>query len=322
MRISIAIATHNRADELLQTLRTVSQLVLEGGVDFEVVVVANCCSDRTNEVVAGSRTGQLRKRLRCVDEPEPGLSSARNRAVAESEYDVIAFIDDDVDVDRHWLVALRDAHESGDFAAVGGQARLVYPFDRPAWLSDATEGLLTKVELGPRRRIAGPDELYGLNLSVRRDWFRRVGGFRADLGRSGNCLLGGEETELLQRICTAGGKLLYEPAALVRHRVPMERLRRRWFISRCYWGGCGAARMVQEDGLSCLLIMKRSARLLAAGKRLIYNALRHGPRSSECFDAVAKFALRTGEVGGLCKRITAVCHVDGGLPTVKAAVQK
>src|SRR5439155_13489614 len=135
-----------------------------------------------------------------VEEDKPGLNHARNRAVAESRYDVVAFLDDDVDVDPGWLEALSAAHESGNPAAVGGRAFLVYPAERPSWLGVRDEYYLTKVELGTQRRTADAYELAGVNVSFRKEWFDRVGLFRPDLDRVGKCLLSGGETELLERI--------------------------------------------------------------------------------------------------------------------------
>ena len=47
--------------------------------------------------------------VKYVMEPKPGLNFARNRALKESTGQMIAFIDDDVTVDRHWLEGLRRA---------------------------------------------------------------------------------------------------------------------------------------------------------------------------------------------------------------------
>src|SRR5262249_39826437 len=158
----------------------------------------NNSSDGTAEV-AERFADRFGGRLRHVFEPRQGLSHSRNRAIAEAHHEIVAFLDDDVNVDVHWLRNLAAAYEEGDHAAVGRRARLVFPGPRPRWLGEEDEGGLTKVELGPLRRQAKPDELFGVNLSFRKSWVVRVGGFRTDLGRVGNCLLSSEESELLER---------------------------------------------------------------------------------------------------------------------------
>src|SRR5205823_7376230 len=83
-------------------------------------------------------------------------------------------------------------------------AYLVYPGPRPRWLGESTEELLTKVELGPRRRPAGVGELYGVNLSFRKDWLLRAGGFRTDIGRIGTTLFEIGRASCREKSCVPG----------------------------------------------------------------------------------------------------------------------
>jgi glucosyl-dolichyl phosphate glucuronosyltransferase len=246
-----------------------------------------------------------------VRETRQGLSHARNRAVAEAKHDIVAFLDDDVDVDAGWLHSLSAAYEGGDYAAVGGKAYLVYPRKRPGWLGERSEGLLTKVDRGPLPRLAKPDELYGVNLSFRKAWLERVGGFRTDLGRVGLCLLGSEETEVLARIARAGGKLLYEPAAVVGHRVDPNRLRRRWFWSRCYWGQRGGARILPAASVSGSELVRATWRLGRASWRALCAAFAHGPWSEDFFDGTKTVASRLGYWVGLVGRLCPLRAQEG-----------
>ena len=98
--------------------------------------------------------------------------------------------------------------------------------------------------------------LMGCNMSFRRRVFDQVGGFGEDLGRVGKVPLGCEETELCIRAQQKlpGTVILYEPRARVHHRVTPERMRWRYFRSRCYSEGLSkavvAARAGNGDGLS------------------------------------------------------------------------
>jgi glycosyltransferase involved in cell wall biosynthesis len=300
VNITIAIATYNRANELRLTLA--SLVNLQGcRDDYEILVIGNHCTDHTADVVS-QFIASSDANVRYLEEPKQGLSHARNRAVAESSAEIVAFLDDDVDVDAGWLNAVSRSYASNNLAAVGGRAFLVYPAARPGWLSDRLEGRLTKVELGPHARYANGDELYGLNLTVKRKWIERVGGFRADLGRNGNCLLGNEETDLLERIQAAGGKLLYEPAAVVGHRVPMERLRRRWFLSRSYWGGRSRAKCMQPEDISARELLRAGWRLSVSAGRMIKAGLCFRISSCQTFDEACVVATRWGDFIGMCHR--------------------
>lgn len=298
MRVTIAIATYNRAAEVEKTLAGLICLDTTDCPDHEILVVDNNSTDATRETVE-RWVPQFGDRLRYVREERQGLSHARNRAIDSAEYEVVAYLDDDVDVDPRWLKNLRDAYASGDVAAVGGRAYLVYPGSRPRWLGEQLEGLLTRVELGPDRRPAGVGELYGVNLSFRKDWLRRAGGFRTDIGRIGTTLFGGEDDDMIERVAALGGTILYEPGAVVGHRVPPGRLTRRWFWNRCYWGHVSEPRVWPDRLVSGYELLRTTWRAGRAAGRTVWAAMRHGPRSAVCFHHLLKTASRSGEWVGL-----------------------
>jgi glucosyl-dolichyl phosphate glucuronosyltransferase len=298
--ISIAIATHNRAEELARTLTSLGMLDHSADVPAEILVIPNGCTDATEQVAADAEK-TVGLPLRSVPENRLGLSHARNRAIDAAKYDVVAFLDDDVDLDRKWLGAMAAAFADGRYAAVGGRAYLVYPTRRPQWLDARDEGFLTKVELGDRGRPAQPDELYGLNLAIRRSWVDKVGGFRSDLGRVGASLIGDEEFELLSRICAAGGELFYEPAAVVGHRVPENRLRRRWFWRRCFHGNRGAARALPESEAHHSAFVRSAYRTLCAAGRAA-RLLGH-PASAPFFHETVVLTSQLGRSVGLLNRL-------------------
>ncbi|MGO9599390.1 MAG: glycosyltransferase family A protein [Isosphaeraceae bacterium] len=301
MGISIAVATHNRAEELGHTLASLSGLIAEDQ-EYEILIIDNASTDQTLEVV-GKFLPRFGGRLRYIFEERLGLSHARNRAIAEARCEIIGFLDDDVDIEPHWVERMTEAFGSGDLAAVGGRAVLAYSVPRPAWLDEVGECLLTKVDLGTVRRLAQADELYGLNLCIRKDWIDRVGWFRTDLGRIGDCLLSSEEEELLNRIVAVGGVLLYEPEAVVAHRVPANRLRRRWFLSRTYWGKRGHARMIPQSEVCGYQLVRSTWHVGLASWQLTLAALRHGPASQNSFQKSKLLAGRVGFWVGLTGRL-------------------
>ena len=303
MNVSIAIATHNRAGELDRTLQSLLRLDPgAAGEDYEIIVIDNGSTDRTAELVQRAARS-FNGRLRYVHEPQLGLSFARNRGVAESRFEIVSFLDDDVDVDSKWLIAVRGAFASGDWAAVGGKALLSFPVERPHWLSERTSGMLTRVDLGPQRRVAQADELYGVNFSFRRDWLLKTEGFRTDIGRVGTRLLSGEDTQMLLSVERVGGRLLYDPFSVVEHRVPLGRLRRRWFWSRCYWGGRTIALELSESELSLETMARATWHVVRESVVAARDLCRYGPASSGFFDTTTKLTAKWGKWIGLSRRI-------------------
>ena len=303
INITIAIPTFNRADELRLTLEGMRSLCSEGVDGWEVVVVGNCCTDSTAEVVTKAAQ-HFGGRLRYVEEGRQGLNYARNRAVAEARFDAIAFLDDDVNLDPGWMVAvarvMADTAAAGDeWAVIGGRALLLYPGPRPAWLSDSVEGFLSKTDCGTARRTAVPDEVFGLNMILRREWVHRVGGFRPDLDRVGSCLISGGDTDLVERIADLGGRLIYEPGACLWHRVSSNRLRRRWFWSRRFWGNRGDVRRRAAEHVSPYFLARAGWHLSRAAGRAALAVLSQGPSSRALFNESLEMSRWAGEFVGL-----------------------
>jgi hypothetical protein len=95
--------------------------------------------------------------------------------------------------------------------------------------------------------------------------FRRVdvagaGGFRVDLGRIGLSPVGCEETEYCIRLMrnSPGRRLLFDPAARVRHFVPRDRMTWAYFRARCYSEGRSKARVARLAGAASALSSERS----------------------------------------------------------------
>ncbi|HXT29174.1 MAG TPA: glycosyltransferase, partial [Vicinamibacterales bacterium] len=163
-------------------------------------------------------------------EPRPGLDWARNAAIRASTADIVAYTDDDVSVDRGWPKAIAAAFEAEPHAAcVTG---LVVPdeLDSPAQVLFETYGGFGRgferavyrvdVERGESAaRLYGGTGRFGTgaNMAFRRSFFASEGLFdpALDVGTPTN---GGGDLEMFFRVLKAGRVLVYEPAAMVRHR--------------------------------------------------------------------------------------------------------
>jgi glycosyltransferase involved in cell wall biosynthesis len=87
--VTVVVPTRNRASMLEQALRSVAA---QRDVDLEAVVVDDGSTDDTPTVV----TGMGDRRLRLIRHERPqGVSTARNRGVAEARGHWVAFLDDD-----------------------------------------------------------------------------------------------------------------------------------------------------------------------------------------------------------------------------------
>lgn len=222
--VSILIPTHNRGAILDRTLDSLSRVRVPTGVRIEVVVVANACTDDTEQRVL-ARAGSFPSSLRCVAEPVAGLGSARNACVRNSTFSICALLDDDVWVEDGWLEALVQMYQNPAVAMVAGRAELWWEaVARPMWLTPLMEMALSGLDLGPVPFEMGSPDAVGANFSFRRTVFTDVGPFRIDLDRVGKQLLGGGETYFIREARKRGHKLFYSPNASVKHWVAPHRI--------------------------------------------------------------------------------------------------
>lgn len=186
-----------------------------------------------------------------------GLSGARNTGVAAASGDIVAFLDDDARADPTWLERFREHYRRGDVLGVGGAVLPDWAGGRkPAWFPVEFLWVVGCSYRGQPTSVQPVRNLIGANMSYRREALRAAGPFREGIGRVGLRPMGCEETELGIRVLNAfpQAHVLYDPAAVVWHRVPRSRMSPRYFLQRCYAEGLSKALVVQlvgqQSGLS------------------------------------------------------------------------
>lgn len=224
--ISVIVITFNRAPMLAKTLASLVELNTElpsgDRLTYEIVVINNASTDKTQEVIdrytSESQQGAA-VRIRGFYEEEPGVASARNRGLRESQTDWIAFHDDDQIAHPDWLTTLMELAQRKDVKVAGGAVKLSLPEGTDRKLAPQCRVLLGERvgwdEEAPytRKRIPGTNNLL-LHTSVLED----VGVFNAGLK------VGGSDADLYRRIRKAGYAAWYTPKSIVYHMIPEKRL--------------------------------------------------------------------------------------------------
>jgi len=213
--------------------------------------------------------------VRYVVEPVPGLDFARNRAIAETGTDYLAFIDDDAVVDHGWLDAVANAVRASPGA--GGFTGPVLPlcleteaqlrFERAGGFG---EGIAWTIY--DRRRWDDP--VYpagagrigtGANMVFATAALDAIGGFDEALD-TGPPLPGGGDIDAFYRLVRAGWRIVYSPGQTVHHehRRDMAGLRRQYHS----WG-VSVATLVAKN-------RRTDPQTRAAGRRiLVWFGRRH-----------------------------------------------
>lgn len=237
--VTIAICTHNQPLRLERCLTAIDRVEKEGVSAPEILVVDNAPPDRSTADVVARFPG-----VRYAEEPRQGLDFARNRAIKVATGEILAFLDDDVVVDRHWYAALRESFARDP--AVAGVSGMLLPFEletRAQLLFERRGGFRRGEEY---RRFEGQNlpgnPLYpcgagifgtGGNMAFRRGVLLELGGFDEALD-TGRPLPGGGDLDMYYRIIRAGHALVYDPqvVAFHEHRRTLAQLRRQYWT----WG--------------------------------------------------------------------------------------
>ncbi len=284
--VSVIVPTAmTRPEQLEPALASIAALDYP---DFEVIAVDNHQGDRAQLDLPG---------VRVVRAPRPGLSAARNAGLAAATGEIIAFTDDDVEVDRGWLRGLVARFlEDPAVAVVSG---LVVPYELE---SDAQIGFELFYGLMPGRSYRpwrfertglfkirrtdladGTQQVYslyktdelgiGANMAFRASEIRDVGGFDVGLG-AGTATHSGEETAVFVEFLMRNRAIVLEPTAIVwhKHRATQDALER-----QTHGYGVGFTATLVALALRNPLHVLGLASILAPGLRSMRTPARRSP---------------------------------------------
>jgi glycosyltransferase involved in cell wall biosynthesis len=193
-RISVIVPCYNAADYVAQALASV---VTQQSPPGEIIVVDDGSTDASITIVE-----QFGRGVRCVRQDHQGAAAARNRGVAESTGDILAFLDAD-DVWPTDSLAVRSAvlEAQADVDTVSGKTR---QFISPE-LPDEVQRTLVCPPDDSAARVVGA-------LLVRRAVFDRVGGFDSSFRI-------GETLDWIARADLAGVRHVTIDAVVLRRRI-------------------------------------------------------------------------------------------------------
>ncbi|MCU1614812.1 MAG: hypothetical protein JWO98_2352 [Frankiales bacterium] len=311
----VAVLTYRRAHLLPPLLR---ELVVQAGTvtpAADVVVVDNDPRGSAAVVVAEwSGRG-----VRYVHEPRPGISAARNRALAEAAGgDLIVFIDDDELPSPDWLAQLTGAWRRWGCAAVVGPvtARLLGSVD--SWVLGS--GMFDRMRHPTGRRMHGAGA-GNLLLDLRR--VRALGlSFDERFG-----LTGGEDSLFTRQLIRAGEEVRWCDEAEAIELIPAERLTRSWVLARSFRTGSAyssvalhlTAGVAARAGLRMVFATKAAGRI-ALGAVQWLAAAAHGDAAgrgrARC--ALAGYAgLAVGAFGYVHEEYARTPQAPASSPTVE-----
>jgi len=261
--VSVVISAYT-LERWHQLVDAVGSVTRQSHPDLETIVVVD-----HNPVLLSRANAELDGTRVVANTGPRGLSGARNSGIAVARGNVVVFLDDDAEARPGWLAQLLEPYRDPRVMGVGGRVDAAWHLDRPVWFPREFDWVVGCTYLGLPSVRSEVRNVIGANMSFRREVFDKVGGFTNGIGRVGTLPAGCEETELCIR-ARRGLPLwtiVYEPDAEVRHHVPPQRARARYFLSRCLAEGRSKAALAGLAGAGPALETERRyvTRVLPAG---------------------------------------------------------
>ncbi len=223
-RVQVVVVSFQARDALIDCL---DSLAREVRLPLELTVVDNASHDGSAEAVR-----ERHPRARVLQNPENlGFSAACNRGWRAGGAGLVLFLNPDTEVLQGAVEALADRLDSRpELAIVGpltrntdGSVQVSTGPDLTPWSELAQRRLVKGVARRDARSLAEAERRHtrehepawvsGACLMARREVLAAVGGFDEGF------FLYEEDADLCRRVRAAGGRVLFTPAAQIRHRL-------------------------------------------------------------------------------------------------------
>jgi glycosyltransferase involved in cell wall biosynthesis len=196
---------------------------------YEIIVIDNASEDiEPLQSLVSKISAKAVQNIKLVEEPNTGLSHARNRAVNESTGEYIFFIDDDAVANARFVEHCIRAVEKHKPDVIGGNVLPLFHVQPPDELDYSCWAKWSLKHFGDSDRWLGDGEYFiGTSIGARQSLLKD-NPFNPELGRKGETLMGGEEWFL----GNSRFRRRFITGAYVFHKVPPERQSRNYFARR------------------------------------------------------------------------------------------
>lgn len=214
--VSIIIVNYNGKDYLK---RCIGSILKNNYSNYEIIAVDNASTDGTAEMLKKDFSGIAGLRIVSLDK-NYGPAKARNQGVKSAKGEIIGFLDNDTEVDPHWISsALKYFENDSKIGALQCKLLLLNDKNKIDYAGEylGSLGFLVHVARYGEEDNGQYDEVKELlaaksaGMFIRKDVFDKIGGFDDDY------FIFVEETDLGWRAWLAGYKTIFAYDSIVYH---------------------------------------------------------------------------------------------------------
>jgi len=219
-KILVVTLAYNKVEYTSQMVRSLQNV--DSGVEYELVIVNNASTDKTNEFLSPDNFKGIKARA-IWNKKNKGFSIGNNQAIDlikdNKEIEYYCFLNNDTIVTANWLKEMLECMERHKDAVIIG-AKLIHPGTgriQHAGVIEQNGHRPTHIYFGQDRYFppANVEKKYpamtGACILVKRDFFESVGGFDEAYW------CGWEDIDLCKKATELGKEIWYAPKAEVYH---------------------------------------------------------------------------------------------------------
>lgn len=185
--------------------------------------------------------------VHCNDENR-GVSYSRTKGAELASGDIVAFIDDDAVADPRWVEELVKTYEETEALAVGGRMEGRWLAGNPWYLPEEFYWLVGVTYPGFAEAGEEVRNTFESNISFKRDLFLELGGYDTSFGPDAESYSHSEGAEIGARLQAEYGRgVVYNPDAIVEHKVFRERTGLVHLLQRAFQQGVSKRRMERQS---------------------------------------------------------------------------
>jgi GT2 family glycosyltransferase len=241
-------------------MEAVNSLLEQTHREMEIIIVVDGNKELYERIV---KVYGARDNIKIVATEESlGAFGAGNVGVKTARGDVIAFTDDDAIAERRWVESLVDTYEKLDAISVGGKILPIWASGKPDYFPEELYWLVgvTHEEFADEK-VVEVRNTFGPNMSFRREVFKEIGLFNEKLGfaKRGTSYMQGAEPEFALRMKQKLGQgVMYNPEAIVYHKIPPSKVKVKMLLRRAFYQGYSKALLRKLNPSADSIVTERS----------------------------------------------------------------
>lgn len=233
--ITVVITRSYETDELVE--QCCLSLSKQKNVDALVLFLDQRKSETLQKFIYSINSAPIF--FKYIQIPAKSLSFARNYGLEMTRTRLVAFCDIDCILEENWLNEIVTTFNLESASIVGTKILPVWG-GKTRWYhkSKFIQEFYSLLNVAPSR--CELPKVIGASFAVDK---KELNGMLFDerLGRKEGNFLGGEETDLCQRVRKKDGKVIYTPFTHANHQVSAKRLTLKWLLMKAYSGGISRA---------------------------------------------------------------------------------